>query len=218
MTWTAALRTSLLVALVACVSAAAQATAPSPPPTQAQTPAVQAVLDRVAKGQAAILTVRLPFVQEKHLAIMDDPLITNGAIEIDRHLGAVRWEFIGKSVMIFAKGRIHRWGADGTPEGMPNDPNLKPFQDQMQAFVSGDWSSLEQAFTLESPGDKPLLTLTPHSPQLAKYLARIELRFRDDYSAPLEMTMTAAGGDQTIYRFSDPQLGVAFASGHFDKP
>jgi len=182
-------------------------------------PSVDAFLARVAAGEKGIATVRIPFVQEKHLAIMDDALLTDGVIEINRTLGAVRWEFTGKSLMIFGHGKIRRWDADGKQESVPNDPNLKPFQDQMQAFVSGDWAPLEKAFVLTpDPTGAAILTLTPRSPELTKYLASIEMRFRDDFTAPKQLTMVAAGGDETIYKFQEPQLGVALPAARFEKP
>ena len=132
----------LLVALAGSWLSGADGPAP-------QAPEVAAFLAKVAAGERGITTVRIPFVQEKHLAIMDDALTCDGVIEINRTLGAVRWEFTGKSLMIFGHGKIRRWDASGKQESVPNDPNLKPFQDQMQAFVSGDWTPLEQAFILK---------------------------------------------------------------------
>jgi hypothetical protein len=190
--------------------------ADGPPP---QSAAVQAFLTKVSAGEKGITTVRIPFVQEKHLAIMDDTLTSNGVIEINRTLGAVRWEFTGKSLMIFGHGKIRRWDAQGKQESVPNDPNLKPFQDQMQAFVTGDWTPLEQAFTLTpDPAGGAVLTLTPRSPQLAKYLSQIEMHFRDDFTAPKQLRMVASGGDETIYKFSDPQIGVDLPAARFEKP
>jgi len=205
----------MTVALLLCCGAALPAADSVAPPA----PAIAAFLARVSAGEKGISTVRIPFVQEKHLAIMDDPLLSNGVIEINRTLGAVRWEFTGKSLMIFGHGKIRRWDAEGKQESVPNDPNLKPFQDQMQAFVSGDWAPLEKAFVLTpDPAGSALLTLTPRSPELSKYLSSIEMRFRDDFTAPKQLRMVAAGGDETIYNFQEPQIGVALPAARFEKP
>lgn len=201
----------------AAAQAAAQAAAPAPT-APAAADQVQVVLAAIRQATQGMTTLRIPFVQEKHLAIMDQPITSEGAIEIDRTLGAVRWEFTGKSVMLFAKGHIRRWDADGKTETVASDPNLRAFQDQMQAFVSGDWSSLNQAFVLSSKDHDPLLILTPRTASLAKYLSRIEIHFRADYQAPQTLTMTATGGDETIYRFGEPQAGVHFAAGRFEHP
>ncbi len=120
--------------------------------------------------------------------------------------------------MIFAHGYLRRFSNEGKLEGTGDDPNLRPFQDQMQAFLSGDWSSLQQAFVLVALPGKPTLDLAPRTAQLSRYISSISITFRDDCSAPHEMTMTAAGGDQTVYRFENPQAGVVFPPGRFEKP
>jgi hypothetical protein len=181
--------------------------------------ATRAFLVKVNAGAKDVSTVHMPFTQEKHLAIMDEPIVSPGLLEISKPQGAVRWEFTGKTLMIFAHGKARRWGAEGKEETIPNDPNMKSFQDQMQAFLSGDWSGLEKAFELKpDPDGKPILTMTPHSEQVRKYIDHITLVFRDDFTAPHEMRLAATGGDETVYRFADPQVNVDIPAARFAGP
>ena len=47
---------------------------------------------RLTAATIGVPTVRVTFTQEKHLAILDEPVIAKGLIEISRPLHAVRWE------------------------------------------------------------------------------------------------------------------------------
>jgi hypothetical protein len=206
---------AFLPTLLALVLAAPAPSAETPAPaTDAD---AHALLTKVSAGAKDIATVRIPFTQEKHLAILEEPITSAGVIEISRTVGAVRWEFTGKSVMIFAHGKARRWGAEGKEESLPNDPSMKPFSDQMQAFLSGDWSELEKAFAITLDGEDAIL-MKPRSAQVAKYVASIHLRFRSDLTAPQEMRILAAGGDETIYRFSDPATGADLPAARFEHP
>jgi hypothetical protein len=208
----------LLTLAVALAAGDAPAPAQTPAPAPTQTDAVDAFLAKVKEGGKDIATVRVPFVQEKHLAILDEPITSPGAIEISRPLKAVRWEFTGKSVMIFAHGKVRRWGAEGKEESA-NDPNLKSFHDQMEAFLDGDWSGLRKAFDVAvDPAGAPTMTLTPHSKDLAKYIQSIRIRFRPDYTAPAEMKLTATGGDETTYVFGEPVVGATLPEARFAGP
>src|SRR4051794_17024138 len=95
-----------ILALLLLVFATGIAMAGDAPP--AADPA-DAFLDKVKAGAQSVATVRVPFVQEKRLAILDEPIKSPGAIEISKPLKAVRWQFDGKSVMIFAHGKVRRW-------------------------------------------------------------------------------------------------------------
>ncbi len=226
---------SLLAAMLYVLLAAGLGAAePAPATSTTDAPAVPAAtpaaatapltadefLAKVAAGAKDIATVRLPFTQEKHLAIMEEPIISAGVIEISKPQSAVRWEFTGKSVLIFANGKIRRWGAEGKEEASgAKDPNLKSFQDQMQAFVSGDWSGLKKAFDLEPDATgKPTMIMKPKSKDLAKYIDHIQLTFRDDFTAPARMSLVANGGDETTYVFSEPQTGIELPAARFAGP
>lgn len=215
-------RASLLLGLLTALaigeeSATSAATVPPIAPA-AVAPTPEQFLARVKEAQADHQNVRLRFVQEKNLAILDEPIRTPGLIEISRPQRAVRWEFTGKSVLVFLDGKVRRWGAEGKEE-KANDPNLKSFHDQMKALLDGDWSGLLQAFEVTPDADgTSAMTLTPRSKDLAKYIARIRIRFRPDFGAPAEMRLVATGGDETIYAFAEPEQPAEIPAARFAGP
>ncbi len=174
---------------------------------------------RLQQAAEATTTMRLPFTQEKDLALFDEPVRSAGVIELDRARGALRWEFTARSVLILRERTVRKWGADGKEEAGPGrDPGLAALSGQMQAMLTGDWRTVEDFFAIAIDPIEPRLTLTPKQPALAKYIARIAIAFRDDLSAPSTLVLEAAGGDLTTYRFSDPQVDVAIAEGRFSGP
>ncbi len=175
---------------------------------------------RLAAASTGVPTVRVTFTQEKHLAIIDEPIVAKGLIEISRPLRAVRWEFIGKSVLVFKDGRLRRWGAEGKEESIgAKDQGVQSLAKQMEAMLDGKWDGMAEIFTVTlDPSGAPAITFTPKTPDLARYLTRLEVRFRDDLTAPERMLMVTAGDDRTEYRYDPPQLSVELPIERFTKP
>lgn len=177
-------------------------------------------LAKLSNANKDLTTVRVAFVQEKNLAILDQPVISPGVIEISRPLGCVRWEYTGKSVLIFKDGHLRRFGAEGKEETIAaKDKGVNSLTSQMKAFLNGDWSAMEELFTITPAADGvPQLNFTPKTADLSKYITGLTIRWRDDLSAPQHMLLIAAGDDRTEYRFDPPQLGVELPAARFERP
>jgi hypothetical protein len=177
-------------------------------------------LAKLSAANRDLTTVQVAFVQEKHLAILDEALITRGRIEISRPLQAVRWEYTGKSVLLFKDGRLRRFGAEGKEETIAaKDQGVSTLVSQMKAFLDGDWSAMEELFAITPAADgAPQLEFTPKTPDLAKYITRLTIRWRPDLTAPEHMLLVAAGDDRTEYRFEPPVLGQDLPAARFTAP
>lgn len=167
-----------------------------------------------------VQTLRVTFTQVKHLAILDEPVTSPGLIEISRPLKAVRWEYTGKSVLLFKAGHLRRFGAEGKEETISaKEQGVNSLVKQMEAFIDGDWSGMEELFTITPAADgSPQLDFTPKTPDLAKYITKLTIRWRPDLSAPEHMLLIAAGDDRTEYRFDPPQVGIGLPVTRFEKP
>ena len=132
----------------------------------------------------------------------------------------MRWEYTGKSVLLFKDGHLHRFGAEGKEETIAaKDHGVNSLTSQMKAFLSGDWSSMEELFIITPAADGiPQLNFTPKTADLSKYITGLTIRWRDDLSAPQHMLLIAAGDDRTEYRFDPPQLGVDLPAARFERP
>ncbi len=170
--------------------------------------------ERLHAAASATATMRLAFVQEKHLALFDETITTPGVIDIDRTGERLRWEFTDRAVFVFADGRLRKWGADGREEtGLDRDPNLTALRAQMRALISGDWSTVEDLFTITAAENT--LTLTPRDGALSRFVERLVIVFDDDLTAPRSLELIAAGGDRTHYRFAAAETGLALDAARF---
>lgn len=177
----------------------------------------ETLTERLHAAAAATETLRLPFVQEKHLTLFDETVTTPGLIEIDRRNARLRWEFTDRAVFIFADNRLRKWGADGREEtGLERDPNLTALRAQMRALISGDWSTVEDLFTITAEGDA--LTLTPRDGALARFVERLDITFSADLTAPRTLELIATGGDRTAYRFAAAEIGIDLPAARFTGP
>ena len=177
-------------------------------------------LAKLTAAAKDVQTLRVTFTQVKHLAILDEPVSSPGLIEISRPLKAVRWEYTGKSVLLFRNGHLRRFGAEGKEETITvKDGGVNSLVKQMEAFIDGNWSGMEELFTITPAADgSPQLVFTPKTPDLAKYITSLTIRWRADLSAPEHMELVATGDDRTEYRFDQPQVGADLPAARFEKP
>lgn len=177
------------------------------------------LLATVRARAEAVRSLRVPFVQEQHLALFPEPVTTPGVLEIDRQRGAVRWEFTGQAVLVLTDGRVERWDASGRREGLGgrNHPGTAALGHQMQALLDGDWAALEDLFTV-TPSSSASLRLAPRDADLGRFVAHIDLAFDADHTAPQRLELHNPGGELTVYRFAPPEVDVTLAAERFLGP
>jgi len=177
-------------------------------------------LAKLTAAAKDVQTLRVTFTQVKHLAILNEPVTSPGLIEISRTLRAVRWEYTGKSVLLFKGGHLRRFGAEGKEETVTvREQGVSSVIKQMEAFIDGNWAGMDELFTITPAADgSPQLDFAPKTPDLAKYITSLRIRWRADLSAPEVMELVAAGNDRTEYRFDVPQVGLDLPAARFEKP
>lgn len=156
-----------------------------------------AELDRLIAAARAVPRIDVPFVQMKHLAMLDAPLEARGRLVIDRAAGTLRLVFDGRSELRLERGRLKRFDATGREEHLGAEATA--LAGQFQGLVDGDFSKLGDLFTVTA--DLPTVTLEPRTTDLGRFVGRIVLRFREDLAAPATMLLVDPGGDETAYTF-----------------
>ena len=154
-----------------------------------------------AQASAATPAVRLTFVQTKQLAMLEQPLVTAGVVEIDRAQARLRWEFTGQAVLILADNRLRRWGADGREEDLSANPSATALIGQFQALLSGSWATLGDLFTISESADGTAILLRAKTPDLGRFVSAITVVV-DDAGFPQSLTLAADTGDSTVYTFA----------------
>jgi hypothetical protein len=164
----------------------------------------EVLVQRVAQAAQQVNAMRFAFVQEKRLAMLEEPLCSSGVIEIDRLNSRLRWQYERGPVIIFAEGRVRRWGVDGVAESTAGQA-AQAMSAQLQAMTSGDWSGLRELFELHPGGSEGEIMLRPKGEGMARYMASLSLTFRVDGS-PATLRLNTQGGDVTDYRFAPPDV------------
>lgn len=161
------------------------------------------VLARVSAAAQSVQALRIPFVQIKHLAMLDEPLETQGVMEIDRKRGALRWEFTGQAVLVMLDGRLRRWGADGREDRLDQDPSAQSMAGQMRGMLKGEWDGLKEIFEVSENDLAWQVVFKPKTKEMGRFVESLAMTFREN-GAPKHLLLLSPGGDRTEYRFAEP--------------
>jgi outer membrane lipoprotein-sorting protein len=171
-------------------------------PSSAQTPA--RTLDSVLARFARIEGLTLHFREEKAIALLSTPIVTEGTLAYARPGRLARR---GGSQAVLIDGGTLRMMDGGHEQhiDLASQPVVRSFVDSFRALLAGDRAALEQSYALTfAAGAEPdawTITLRPRRAPLDQFLSRIEFRGRGD--ALLAMVMTEVSGDVTTTTFSD---------------
>lgn len=158
-------------------------------------------LPEVMRALAAVPSVEAMFREEKTLALLQEPLVTQGILYYRAPA------YLRKRTL---EPHPEEFQADGdwltieTPDQgrrdwhLPGYPQLRPFVEAIRATQAGDRATLERYYRLEFQGtlDDWRLRLTPHDPDIAQYLTLIVVHGRKDWIDRMEIL--EADGDRSV--------------------
>ena len=165
-------------------------------------------LDQLGAQLAKPAVVRGPFIQEKHLRALPQPLTSKGEFILGRELGLL-WQLrspLTQDYRIDASGIARR-----TAQGWQPQPGQDVAAQQSRLFLAvlqGDHSGLARDFALQLSGSAEAwqLTLVPHSLLLKQIFSRIRI---DGGALVQRIELVETQGDRTLMRMPDSQPGVA---------
>lgn len=174
-------------------------------------PLVQAFdLDQLGAQLAKPAVVRGPFIQEKHLRALPQPLTSKGEFILGRELGLL-WQLrspLTQDYRIDASGIARR-----TAQGWQLQPGQDVAAQQSRLFLAvlqGDHSGLARDFALQLSGSAEAwqLTLVPHSLLLQQIFSSIRI----DGGALVErIELVETQGDRTLMRMPQSRAGDALS-------
>lgn len=203
----------------ALVLGAALAQAPQTPPA-AQTPQVPQAAQpeflagrdravflaeveaRMAKAPRVVAT----FVQEKHLALFEDVVRSEGLVAYEAP-DRLRWEIQTpfRSVLVVAGDQVGKFEAvDGGLQklelGRAGDV-VGAVMGQIRGWFRGNFEAPGGPYRVQAARQpRALVVLQPAEPAMAKGLERIELELTADLAAVATVTIRETGGDFTVMR------------------
>lgn len=198
------MRSSLAsAASVLCVLLAGSALAQPAPRAPDASARAALTLDALLTRLAASPGFEARFREEKRIALLAAPLVSEGEIRYAAPARFVRRTTSPAPAVMLLDGRDLRTGDGRTADRMDLDANpvVRQFVDGFMAVVRGDRAALERSYTLAFRLTDPArptaweLTLTPRSDALRRVIR--DLRLRGDDVSLASMTVHEASGDES---------------------
>jgi outer membrane lipoprotein-sorting protein len=169
-----------------------------PLPASAQT---TTTIDSVLGRFARIEGLTLSFHEEKHIALLSMPLVTDGTLAYARP-GRLARRAGGQIVLIDGTALRMSDGGHEQHIDLRSQPVVRSFVDSFRAFLAGDRAALEQSYAigLAHTDTDWTITLTPRAAPLNQFMTSIVFHGMGD--TLLSMTMTEVSGDTTTTTFS----------------
>lgn len=157
-----------------------------------------------------IRTVRADFVQEKHLEILQKPLISRGVFYF-RAPDDLRWEYTEpiRSILLVHDGKTERWieGDDGlVKDAAAGLPAMQMMLGEISGWLQGRFEENPDFKATLEPGRQ--IVLTPKSAALADIIQRIVLQLSDAPGLLDSVTVYESDASYTLFRFQNAVLNA----------
>ena len=131
----------------------------------------------------------------------------------------VRWDKTSAKQLILINGETVKMYENGNALTNPTSQKIaKQIQGMMLSMLSGDFLN-QKDFSIKYEENSQLyrLTLSPKSPRMTKYIAKIELLFSRSSLLLEEMTLFEKDSQKVNYAFSDIETNVKIDDSKFNQ-
>jgi len=163
-------------------------------------------IDRLLAGFAAIPGLQAHFEEEKRVALLEEPLRSEGTLYFSAHDRLLRRVERPVASVVLLRGRQLELASGAAVRTIDLDaqPQVRAFVDSFRLILTGDRAGLEALFALELTGDPAQtwqLQLTPRGEPLAS--AVTSLRVSGLGNTLRELQLRDSLGDESVTRFRD---------------
>lgn len=163
-------------------------------------------LDAVLASFRGVEGMELRFREEKRIALLTTPAISEGTVHYMRPGRLVRRITTPSPQVVLIDGDELRMSEGGRVEriDLAAQPVVRSFVDTFSELLRGDRAALERVYRVQfTPGEGGAwtLVLTPRSSPLDRFLR--EIRFEGSGTSLRTMVMTEVSGDVTTTTFRD---------------
>jgi len=192
-------------------------------PCLAEPTDISPLLAELKLAASETATLSSSFVQEKHLSIFSEKLLSQGRF-IYQKPDWLRWELLTPAasgfVLLGEKGE--RWnGLSREKErfSIETDPIMGTIAQQLLAWARVDIDWLQQRYRMELQTSEPVsLRLYPLDPGEASFIDYLQILFADDRRHVAEVLMVEKEGDSTLLRFSNVEINIELSPDAFETP
>lgn len=166
------------------------------------------LLAEVKSKSLQLNSLSADFIQEKRLALFQNPITFTGKIALVRP-NKLRWEFLDPvpSVLIFNENFGQRCvkGSDPQKFDLATDPVMKMVAEQLWTWLDGDYTKLKDDYSLQLVKDLSL-DIRPKNKSMQEIIEKITLQFEQHSLQPETIQILEPGGDLTSIKFSNHTL------------
>jgi outer membrane lipoprotein-sorting protein len=181
------------------------------------------LLDQVAQNAGRVEAVFTRFVQERHLALFQDPLRSEGYLCFQKP-GRLRWEITQpyQSILVSdGKGvaQFERVNDQWKKLDLGLADAVQTVVSQIGAVMEGRYAGKQRDYSISATNtaDGPVVTLTPQHPAMRKMMQAIEIHLAPDFRGTRRVVLREVGGDFTDIRFSEQVAEPPLPEGTFDR-
>jgi outer membrane lipoprotein-sorting protein len=169
---------------------------------------------------AAIPGLEARFREEKHLALLEEPLVSEGSLYYarpDRLRRSVE-EPIRSTLVL--RGNELSMAASGTARviDLEAQPTIRVFVESFRLILAGDLARLRELYDLElrsATADGWQIVLTPRASPLSEAIASVQVRGQGRILR--ELRVRESGGDETVTQFRDVDPARSFSERERDE-
>jgi len=180
------------------------------------------LLARLEERAAELRTLKADFVQEKHLAVLDRPLVLKGTLLMQKpdHFSWIVREPLGYA-MVIRGDVVHQWNEDtGQVDkiSLSENPHFQMAIRQLRDWLSGSYRSILGDYAVSVVGQEPLrLRFVPRDTAVPRELIEsVTIEFERDERYVHEIKIVERSGDWTLLTFVDTLLNDPIAPSAWD--
>jgi outer membrane lipoprotein-sorting protein len=179
------------------------------------------IFSQIAKAAIKVTSLESDFVQERHLSMLEDVLISRGRFYYKKR-DRLRWELTKPVSSGFAVSgkKAKRWDGKSSRTQtfeVYRVPFIQLFTDQVFAWATADFEQLQKNYKIHVLSNSPVdLKLVPIRSQEKKYLAHFRIAFTADASHVNTVEVHETGGDYTRIRFFNTIINTPLSNTLFE--
>ena len=181
------------------------------------------VFSRLQNAAAETWSLSSDFVQEKHLAIFAETLLSKGHFSYQKpdHL---RWELLTPvpSGFVLRGQQGERWNGlsrETSVFRIDRDPIMGIIAEQLLAWAKVDIEWLKSRYQIELLSDQPVrLQLFPLDQGEAGFIEQLQILFAVNNSHVKLVEMHEVGGDKTLLHFENATMNQTLSAETFQAP
>lgn len=169
------------------------------------------LLAHYAARMAEVKTLQSDFAEEKHLALLSEPLKSQGRLAFDKTTRQLRWQYQTPFENGFLITQTGVFRLQGDKKEAVKNAMGRMMAAQMLVWLTLDFNSLQKDYQIMLNGQE--ITFVPRSQQ-NKAVKQITVLV-DDKNPQLvrQVTLQEPGGDFVVWKFSNTRLNQPLPQG-----